>query len=464
MPNLKITPASALVTAGQAVTFQATVDNQAASVTWNLTPQVGSLFPAVPAVAVQAQGAAATGPLSSSVTYVAPSSVPSAQTVAVTATLPTESASVTVSLTPDAISIVPASVELHAKQPQKFIAMVASPVGDAEPITWILAPQVGTLSNDGLYTPPDTIPDNGALTVTAVSKQLGKQASAKVTLTPEPWRGSGPLLLGAYILLVFSVVYLMIALWPSEIPNIDALKADQAQAQATLDQRKLDLQKALGPATSVSTSQAGAPPGGAADTTTNTLRQQLSDAQVAQLRRDLGRANDDLDRTTKRLLAATSPTVETKLVKDLSREIDLLWLVLLAGAFGSCLHMAQSFSDFSGNRTLKSSWVWWYSLLPFVGAGLSVIIYAALRGGIITVGSIPTVKASDLNPFGLVAAGALAGMFSKAATTKLGEVFDTLFQSSKGQQMKDPLRPDSQGSSQPPKPGTAGGSAPAPTK
>jgi hypothetical protein len=149
---------------------------------------------------------------------------------------------------------------------------------------------------------------------------------------------------------------------------------------------------------------------------------------------------------------ATSATVETRKGKKVNREIDLLALVLLAGALGSFLHMAQSFSDFAGYRTLKSSWVWWYCFQPFVGGGLAVVIYAGLRGGLITLGASTAVKATDLNPYGLVAAAALAGMFSEAATSKLGEIFDTLFQTSQSGQNKDPLKPDSQNNSQSAKP------------
>ena len=176
----------------------------------------------------------------------APSVIQTAQTVAVTATSDTETASVTISLTPDAISIVPAGVNLHARQKQRFAAMVASGAGDAEPITWILTPQVGTLDDDGLFTAPDAIPDEGTLTVTAV-EGLGRQVSAKVTLTPEPWRGLGTVLLAGYLFVVFCAVYLMIALWPSEIPNIDGLKTSQAQAQAKLDKSKLELKSELSP-------------------------------------------------------------------------------------------------------------------------------------------------------------------------------------------------------------------------
>jgi hypothetical protein len=474
MPNLKITPSSALLTAGQAVTFKATDDaNQAVNVAWSLAPeQPGRLVTGAPAPGGQAPAAPAPAPQvqgSSSATYIAPSIVQSAQTVAVTGTSATDTASVSISLTPDAISIIPAAVCLHVGQEQQFVAVVASGSDDAAKVTWILTPKVGDLDDKGLYKPPVVIPDDGTLTVTAACTKLGKQASARVTLTPEPWRGFGPILLAGYLFLVFCVVYLMIDLWPSEIPSIDTLKANVAQAQSNLDKSKLALQTALaasGPGNSGTANppKAGAParpPDTSTDTTTEQARQKASKALFDQMTADNEKAQKELDDATKKLMEGTSTTVQTdtKVMGRVNREFDLLCLVLLAGALGSFLHMAQSFSAFAGNRTLKSSWVWWYCFLPFVGAGLALIFYAALRGGLITVAASSGVKTSDLNPYGLVVAAALAGMFSEAATTKLGEVFDTVFQTSKGDQNKDPLKPDSQSSSQAPKASGAAGGA-----
>jgi len=440
MLKLQIVQGSALLTAGQAVTLQAVDgDNHEVNVSWSLTPDLGTLVKALPPPgAGQEQG-------SSSATYVAPSIVQAAQSVAVTAISVSETASVTIAISPDAITIVPQTVVLHSKQTQKFVAIVA---GDGEKPTWVLTPQVGTMDENGMYTAPDSIPDDGTLAVTAVSMRLGKQTSAKVTLSPEPWHGIGPVLLGCYLFLVFSVVYLMIGLWPSEIMNIDALKTEQAEAQSNFEKSNTALQAAQVAAGDHGAGTAPAPPDAA--------RQQ---ALVDQATKDLSKAQDALDQATEKLNRATSPSVETKMVKQLNREIDLLCLVLLAGALGSFLHMAQSFSDFAGNRRLKSSWVWWYCFLPFVGGGLALVFYAGLRGGLITVGAAPGVKATDLNPYGLVAASALAGMFSKAATKKLGEVFDTFFQSSKGAQTADPLKPDSGGTGQPSKPSATGSSA-----
>src|ERR1700743_3563267 len=150
---LKITPASVLLTTGQAVTLQATETESAGNISWTLTPPLGTLFSAQP-----------TSPQSSSATYVAPL-IQSEQTVAITAVSASGAASTTIALTPDAVSIMPASVELHARQKQQFAAIVASGLCNEEKVTWVLAPMVGTLDQTGLYTAPDVIPANGKLFV-----------------------------------------------------------------------------------------------------------------------------------------------------------------------------------------------------------------------------------------------------------------------------------------------------------
>jgi len=110
--------------------------------------------------------------------------------------------------------------------------------------------------------------------------------------------------------------------------------------------------------------------------------------------------------------------------RQLSREVQLLILVLVAGALGSYVHAIQSFVDFSGNGTLRASWFWWYLSRPFLGGALALVFYAALRGGFLASASA---DARSVNAFGVVAMAALVGMFSDKATLKLSEVFDTLF-------------------------------------
>jgi hypothetical protein len=81
-------------------------------------------------------------------------------------------------------------------------------------------------------------------------------------------------------------------------------------------------------------------------------------------------------------------------------------------------------TDFIGNRTVIASWFWWYIARPFVGMSMALVFYAVLRGGFLA--GTPA-DAKFVNPFGVVAIGALVGMFADKAAQKLAEIFDTLF-------------------------------------
>jgi hypothetical protein len=123
----------------------------------------------------------------------------------------------------------------------------------------------------------------------------------------------------------------------------------------------------------------------------------------------------------------------------------LVLLVLLAGALGSYLHAIRSLADFIGNRTAMASWFWWYIARPFVGMAMALIFYAVLRGGFLA--GTPA-DAKVVNPFGVIAIGALVGMFADKAAQKLAEVFDTLFKAADTRKDKlispvvDKMQPD----------------------
>jgi len=224
----------------------------------------------------------------------------------------------------------------------------------------------------------------------------------------------------------------MVGLWPPALPSPDTAKADRMAAEKTLE-GALNTQKEHVKAGDTAAANAD------------------DDEEVKEASKDLG-LKEDIERKV------NDTDVDTRLAGHINRELDLLLLVLLAGSLGSFLHLAQSYSEFVGNRTLKSSWAWWYSLGPFIGAGLALVFYAAIRGGVMAVSTGSNAKASELNPFGLVSVAAMVGMFSKPATIKLGEVFDTLFKSEKAKESKDPVVDSSQ-ASQPAGKAGAGGNA-----
>ena len=121
--------------------------------------------------------------------------------------------------------------------------------------------------------------------------------------------------------------------------------------------------------------------------------------------------------------------------------------VVAAGALGSLVHCLTSFADYVGNRNLKRSWVWYLILRTPIGIALALLFYLVLRGGLIapTLSSTPTDSTPKshawtlLNPYGLAAIAAMAGMFSKQATDKLSELFDTLFKTDHPVDRRDPL-------------------------
>jgi hypothetical protein len=131
----------------------------------------------------------------------------------------------------------------------------------------------------------------------------------------------------------------------------------------------------------------------------------------------------------------TADTVRKAAV--MSEDQRLMLAVMVTGAMGSYVHVATSFSDFMGSRHFRASWAWWYGLRPAIGTGLAVIFYFLLRGGILTI----TGTSGDVTPelYPVLAIAGLAGMFSKQATDKLSDVFDTLFKSDKEAQRKDKM-------------------------
>jgi hypothetical protein len=124
-------------------------------------------------------------------------------------------------------------------------------------------------------------------------------------------------------------------------------------------------------------------------------------------------------------------------------EERLLLLVIVAGALGSYIHSSTSYADYRGNRQFAPSWTLWYFLRPFVGICLALIVYFAVRGGLLSVvlSGDEANDATKINPFGIAAIAGLTGMFSKQAADKLAEVFTTLFKSQGDQQRRDSLTP-----------------------
>jgi hypothetical protein len=109
---------------------------------------------------------------------------------------------------------------------------------------------------------------------------------------------------------------------------------------------------------------------------------------------------------------------------DSEPDIRMLLLVMIAAAIGSSIHAAKVYAFRQGNRNQEDSWVPWYFMRFPTGIGIALIFYLVIRGGVLA-DQNATVNA--LNPFGITAISALAGMFSLQASRKLEEIFEGIF-------------------------------------
>ena len=178
--TVTISPTTATVSPGGQQQFAATVTGSSdKSVTWNVTG-TGCI-------------AYNCGTITSLGLYTAPSTVPNPPVVTVTAYShadPSKSASATVTLSvPIVVKVSPGSVQLVAGQQQQFSATVTG-TGNTT-VTWSVGgagcsgAACGTITANGLYTAPATVPAPPTVSVTATAAaDSSKTGSSTVTLIP----------------------------------------------------------------------------------------------------------------------------------------------------------------------------------------------------------------------------------------------------------------------------------------
>jgi hypothetical protein len=93
-----------------------------------------------------------------------------------------------------------------------------------------------------------------------------------------------------------------------------------------------------------------------------------------------------------------------------------LVLAAVGGVTGSVVHSASVFSARVGQRTFEASYLWWYLLRPFEAALLAVVFVAAMRSGLVALGTQGGDSATTVLIF---LAGGLAGLFTDRVLQQL---------------------------------------------
>lgn len=133
---------------------------------------------------------------------------------------------------------------------------------------------------------------------------------------------------------------------------------------------------------------------------------------------------------------ADSPPPEQKFYKNdipgevtaylfgkLTADSYVFLVVLFAGMMGALIRGIHSFFKHLGLGDFSFKWTWFYILLPFSGAALSLVIYLVIRGGFY---SSSFGNELSLNLFSFAALAALTGLFSDNAIEKLRQVAKVL--------------------------------------
>jgi hypothetical protein len=236
------------------------------------------------------------------------------------------------------------------------------------------------------------------------------------------------------------------------LKNLETAKKDVNAAQENYDTNKKDFEtakKKVEEAKAVRKEGQESAPGGQTE-----KAQEEAQKNLLLMTQKQGEAQKTLKETTTKQLEAQKEVA--KAIKEIptkgATESSILTMVILLGALGGTLHLVSSLFKYVGNRRFKRSWILYYLAMPLTGAGLAPIIYLLLRVGIVNPSGVTASGSSlpNLNLMAIYAFALLTGMFSRAATDKLAEIFGTMFKTA------SPPSKDALGSKKPPVDGAVG--------
>jgi hypothetical protein len=117
------------------------------------------------------------------------------------------------------------------------------------------------------------------------------------------------------------------------------------------------------------------------------------------------------------------PLLDLKLTADVSE----ILLASLAGVLGGCLHAMTALPQRPGHRKRGYHYPHWYLLTPVSGGAVALLLYAAVRGGLLTGAG------NGISLYGVVAIGGVAGLFSRKVLDRLASLLSELTPSANGQ-------------------------------
>jgi len=130
---------------------------------------------------------------------------------------------------------------------------------------------------------------------------------------------------------------------------------------------------------------------------------------------------------------------------SLGAETSLIFVMIFSGIIGACVFSFFAISHHLGaEKDFDKVWEAWYLLRPVVGAGLALVFYFLLRGGVLTIGA----DLKNLNLVGVASLAGLVGMFSEQAMIRLEALADTLLGTAPGDEKKKTSKPETGGTDQ----------------
>jgi hypothetical protein len=116
------------------------------------------------------------------------------------------------------------------------------------------------------------------------------------------------------------------------------------------------------------------------------------------------------------------------------KEDRLIELSLLFGVVGSSVYAVTSLTIWQSRNKLVRSFYSWYLTRPLIGAALAVTVYLLLRSTLLTtvVNGSQIGGIAFISDYGVAGVSALVGLMTAQVTTKLRDVFDTMFGIQKG--------------------------------